>query len=188
MGASKFRKRMDILGGLRQISVKTTNKYSIITVIKYSDYQDKDNKTTNRKPTESQQKATDNNVNKEQQLGGEPQKDMGWKNNQGDEPDIPDVDLDSGEIIKPKEKPKRHYREVYELFKTLGTIPLNWNMNTTQQTAAENLYTERGLEQIQIALQFYKEHKGEEYLPEITSPYELDSKWKKLHNYKKKHG
>lgn len=117
------------------------------------------------------------------------EKDMAWKNKASDnDDDLPSIDMDSQKEISPKEKPKRHYKEVYDLFKTLGPIPLNWTTNTTQQNSAENLYTERGVEQIISALQYYKEHKGEEYLPEINSPWDLDSKWKKLHNFKKKNG
>lgn len=98
MSHAKYRKRMQILGGLGQIAIKSTNKYSVITVIKYSDYQDKEKKTTNKKPTKSQQKATDNNVNNENNISGEPQKDMGWKNKQSDnDDDLPTIDMDTRE-------------------------------------------------------------------------------------------
>jgi phage replication O-like protein O len=122
-------------------------------------------------------------------IGDKSPESMGWKqyNENAHSDDIPSIG-DDGEIEKPKEKPKRHYKEVYELFKTLGPIPLNWNVNTTQQKCAENLYTERGVENIKNALEYYKEHKGEEYLPEINSPHDLDTKWSKLYSFKKKNG
>ena len=68
MSPDKYRKRIEILGGLKQIAIKTTNKYSVITVIKYSAYQDKENKTPNKTPTKPQQNPTDNNVNNEEQV------------------------------------------------------------------------------------------------------------------------
>lgn len=116
---------------------------------------------------------------------------MSWKkpyNENQHSDDLPSIDMDSGEGVKPQEKKKRHYKEVYELFRVLGPVPLNWTVNTTVQKCADNLYTERGLEQIKTALQFYLEHKHLEYIPEITSPYDLDSKWKKLLSFKKKNG
>lgn len=121
----------------------------------------------------------------------------GWKSyNENDPTDgIPSVDFDSGEVIKPAEKPKRHYREVYEVFKrVLGKAPANWIVNKTQQQCAENLYTERGLEQIEKALRLYQEAKENlpekdlEFAPQIASPFDLDSKWSKLHTFIKKYG
>lgn len=116
-------------------------------------------------------------------------KDMGWKNNQGDEPDIPSIG-DDGEIEKLKEKPKKHYKEIYTLFEEIlgKDTPANWIVNKNQHIAAENLYTERGIKAVRNALQFYKEKKDEEFCPQITSPYDLDSKWTKLATFKSKHG
>lgn len=114
-------------------------------------------------------------------------KNMGWHTPNDNDSDLPVVGED-GEIKKEIKTSKRTYKEIYELFKTLGPIPLNWTLNTTQQTAAENLYTERGLEKVKNALEYYKEHKGEEYLPEINTPYDLDAKWSKLFSFKKKNG
>lgn len=54
-----------------EITIKSTNKFSIITILKYSDYQDKrekstsklTNKLTNNQPATNQQLTTNNNVN-----------------------------------------------------------------------------------------------------------------------------
>lgn len=118
------------------------------------------------------------------------QKNMPWKkyNENDHSDDVPSIDADSGEKVEEVTKPKRHYKEVYEIFRVLGPVPLNWTVNTTEQKCADNLFTERGLEQIKNALLFYKEHKDEEYIPEINSPFDLDSKWKKLHSFKKRNG
>jgi len=127
--------------------------------------------------------STDSQISSKKKLN------MAWKNKASDnDDDLPSIDMDSQKEISPKEKPKRHYKEVYELFRVLGPVPLNWTLNTTEQKSAENLYTERGLEQIKTALQFYLDHKHLEYIPEITSPYSLDAKWKKLLSFKKKNG
>jgi hypothetical protein len=109
-----------------------------------------------------------------------------WKKQSEDEVEV-SIDFDSGEEIKPKEKPKRHYKEVYTIFEeVLGKLPTNWFVNTTQQKCAENLFTERGLKAIKNALEFYKVNKDEEFCPLITQPSDLDSKWTKLAEYKKR--
>jgi len=104
--------------------------------------------------------------------------------------DIPFVDFDgTGEIEKPKEKEKSHHKEIYALFSEMfGKHPANWIVNKNQHIAAENLYTEQGLENVRRALQFYKEHKDNQFCPKITSPYDLDSKWSKLFLFKKQNG
>lgn len=141
-------------------------------------------KTSDKNDTYKRKK--DNKDNCEQSS----RKDMGWKQTQGDDPDLPDVDLDSGEIIKPKEKPKRHYREVYALFyEILNISPLaktDWIINTTEQKSADNLYTSKGLEQVRKALELYEENKDAEFCPKIYSPSSLVRKWKQLHDFKEK--
>lgn len=102
-------------------------------------------------------------------------------------PDFEDeIDIDSGEIIVEK-RMKSTCFEVYELFKEiLGTYPANWKVNKTQRVCAENLYAEHGIEAIRNALKFYKENQDMKFVPFVTSPYDLDSKWKKLTAFKKK--
>lgn len=179
----------------RQIGQQKTTKYRLITIRKWDEYQIVDNKRT----TSGQQADTnknDNNDNK--QLGDESPKDMSWKKpyneNQHSDDEVV-IDADSGEEVKPKEKEKKHYKEVYDIFEAiLGKKPNNWLVNRTQMQCAENLYTERGVVQITKALQSYKEAKENltedilEFMPQITSPYDLDSKWSKLHQFIKKHG
>lgn len=124
--------------------------------------------------------------------GANARKDMGWKqyNENAHSDDLPAIDAESGEEIKPKVKEKRHYNDVYKLFVAgLGKpIPANWLVNKTQMQCADNLYTERGIEKIENALRYYKEHKDDEFCPQITSPYDLDSKWTKLFSFKQKNG
>ena len=90
---------------------------------------------------------------------------------------------EDGEEVIPREKKYPNARSVYRLW---GTYPANWRINTAQLRAAENLYKERGLERIRKALAFIENHKGEEFIPEILTPYDLDSKWIKLIAFKKR--
>ena len=185
----------------RMMTTHKTTRGMVVTVINYAIYQDLKNYKTDTE-TETQPKhnrnTTDtiNKNDKNDKLLGEEKssqlskKDMGWKHYNENEhsDDIPSIG-DNGEIVKPKEKEKRHYKEVYEVFKKiLGVSPLNWTVNVTQQKSAENLYTERGVEQIEKALLFYNEYKDVEFCPHVTTPYDLDSKWSKLNKFKKQNG
>jgi hypothetical protein len=103
-------------------------------------------------------------------------------------------DVASQEIIEVKDEPAKPRsskpspvaEKVFKLFSP--KYPANWKLNKTQRQAATNLYEERGLEQIEKALEFYRENKDEQYCPTILTPYDLDSKWKKLAKFKRDHG
>jgi len=117
-------------------------------------------------------------------------KPMSWnkpynENNHSD--DLPIVDADTGQAAAPPVRAKSASPLVFKVFlEVLGVYPPNWRLNRTQRLAAENLHAGRGLPAIRNALNFYKEHKDQEFCPIITSPYDLDSKWEKLKNFKKK--
>jgi len=97
----------------------------------------------------------------------------------------PSIDLDTGEKTEKKPQTKK-YPNALKVFNLFGKYPLNWKINKTQLQSAENLFTERGLEQILKAIQFYRDNKGGEFCPIINSPYDLDSKWAKLISFKKR--
>lgn len=78
-------------------------------------------------------------------------------------------------------KPK--YPNAKQVFALWGKYPKNWDLNSTQQKAAENLFEEQGLEDIKEALDFYEKHQEDEWCPKINSPYDLDAKWKKLEDH-----
>jgi phage replication O-like protein O len=93
------------------------------------------------------------------------------------------INIDTGEIEKTKSTKK--YPNAPKVYSLWGKYPKNWKINKTQLLAAENLYEERGLVQIKKALTFYQENKHLKFCPRITSPFDLDSKWTKLFNFKK---
>lgn len=67
MKESTVRDYMDILKEDGTIAMNPTNKFSIVTIVNWAFYQDKDEKTDNKndskKPTKGQQKDTNNNGN-----------------------------------------------------------------------------------------------------------------------------
>lgn len=64
---------------------------------------------------------------------------------------------------------------------------LSWTHYKQFCVAAESLYQERGLEHVKEALKYYKKHKNDPFIPTITNPMDLDSKWDKLVEYSLKH-
>lgn len=90
----------------------------------------------------------------------------------------PAFEIVSEKEEKSKAQPKYpHAKSVFELW---GKYPRNWDLNATQLRAAENLYDERGIEEIEGLLEWYEKNKTRDFCPQVSSPYDLDSKWSKL--------
>lgn len=109
----KIRSRLALLQSHHKIVLKSTNKYSIITVLKYDYYQADRNNLTSKQPTDNQQITTDNKVNKDNKdISDKSQKDMGWKqhNENAHSDDIPSIG-DDGEIEKTEEKKLKEQNE-----------------------------------------------------------------------------
>ena len=64
MNPNTFWKRLKVLEKLSMISVKSNNKYSVISVLNWASYQIADDGSNNRVTTKEQQSNTDNKVNK----------------------------------------------------------------------------------------------------------------------------
>jgi predicted transcriptional regulator len=66
MGQQEIRTCIKILEKMKNLTIKPTNKFSIITIINWDTYQDVEEKTTskltNNQPTDNQQITTNNNV------------------------------------------------------------------------------------------------------------------------------
>ena len=112
-----------------------------------------------------------------------------WNTTSDDFADEVSIDLDGDGTLEEKKPQTRKYpnapavRKVFQ--EVLGKSPAAWKVNKNQLLACENLYTERGMKAIRNALLFSKEYKDKEYCPQISSPYDLDSKWTKLGEFKK---
>jgi hypothetical protein len=151
----KVRTRLALLEKMGNLTIKSTNKYSIITVVNWGYYQTERNKITNKQPTNNQQITTNNNDNNDNKLS-EPKgsanltkKDM-WNTTSDDFADEVAIDLDGDGEMEEKKPQTRKYpnapavRKVFQ--EVLGKSPAAWKVNKNQLVACENLYTERGLE------------------------------------------
>lgn len=89
---------------------------------------------------------------------------------------------DNGDPYTPRwGKKDTSYREVFELW---GKYPKSWERNTTQIKAAKALKKEREWEQVKKAVQFYLDNSEKPFTPNVSTPYDLDTKWEKLLEYK----
>lgn len=198
----KLRSRLEILVRLRQIGIKSTNKYSIITVVNYDFYQTNEKDLTNKQPTNNQQITTDNNVNNENNISGAnapvdiPLKDknntMGGFDKTGDDFLEEDVQLEPDYKPKGKKRPDSlrkitpQARLVFDLFgpdcyKRIG-------VRKQEADASLFLAEAHDFETLQKAVLYLKENSDNEFLPQILSPYDLRMKWAKLKDFKEKHG
>lgn len=99
------------------------------------------------------------------------------------------VDFDgSTSLLGEKKKSTAKYPNapaVRKLFlEILGKSPADWRTNKTVLQACENLYTERGLDKIRNALEFYADHMDDKFCPKIYTPVDLDRKYQQLADYK----
>lgn len=97
-----------------------------------------------------------------------------------DAPQVIEVS-DSEESKVSTKKPK--YPNAKTVFALWGKYPKNWDLNTTQLRSAENLFEERGLEGVENAIKWYRDLKDREFCPQVSTPYELDSKWSKFEKF-----
>ena len=86
------------------------------------------------------------------------------------------------EEIRNPRAPKKfpHSKEVFSWFPTPEP---SWTINTTELKHAELLWA-RGEAKVKGALTFIKKHRGEDFLPKVTKPSDLERKWNDLAEYK----
>lgn len=89
---------------------------------------------------------------------------------------------ESEEETPSRKKKDTSYLVVFEEFgKKQG-----WWLHKPQIEAAKRLLEIKGVDNVRAALEFYRDHKGEQYLPEIHTPFDLEAKWSKLFAFKER--
>lgn len=170
----KLRTILKYLKSTGRITIKSNNKYSVITITKWEDYQ-QDNKQTNKRTTN------------EQQTNNKPT--TTYKNDNNDNNDKNDkIDTTSKEVNKKisisKEILESDSKEIPLLMKEFESInPSVKRMygNKTQRQACSDLIKTYTLEKtIQVISEVLPQIKGQPFFPEISTPYELFNKWSKL--------
>lgn len=182
----KVRNFLKYLKTIQQIKRESNHTLSRIIIVNYNKYQ------LNQTTDQTTDQTVNNNVNNDNNNLGDksPEKDMSW-NKQSDDYEEGTIDLDDSTLLKEEKKTatKKYpnapaIRKIFQ--EVLGRNPSNWKINKTQLLACENLFTERTPEKVRSALEFYKENEGKEFCPVINSPYDLDTKWTNLGQFKLK--
>lgn len=115
IGEQVYRNRISILKKLGKITVKSTSRFSKITVVNWEYYQQSFRNTTSRQPADNQPTTTNNKENKENKLLGETsspknnKKDMFNKYGEDYEEGVIDLDGD-GTVEDEQETKKAHER------------------------------------------------------------------------------
>jgi hypothetical protein len=110
------------------------------------------------------------------------------KNNDPDELVI-DADGDGSPAPPPKKSTRKYpnapaVRKVFQ--EVLGINETYWKVNPAILQACERLSTERGLDKIKSALEYYKEHRDDKFCPNVSTPKKLEERYRDLSAYKMK--
>lgn len=111
---------------------------------------------------------------------------LGFRAYDEDKPyEEPSINLDTG-LIETHKKQTAKYPNARTVMRMFTNYEKHWNFKTPILQAAERLFSEKGIEKITRALQFYKENKDKEFCPKIYTPIDLEDKWQKLLDLRKR--
>lgn len=150
-----------LLEKLGMISVKSNNKFSIITIVKYSDYQDKKERPNN-KPTTNQQQT--NNQPTHTTI-------ITTNNNDNNTPTNVGAKAD-----------KRHpvIQELWQYGLQMGLPPTKQQLN---RFAIKRLLSQHPPDKLKKALEFSQEIRDEPYAPQVNNWMDLEDKYLKLRDF-----
>ena len=142
-----------------EITSKSTNKFRIITLLKWKDYQ--------TRPDISTSKSTGNLTDNQQTTNNQSTANKKNKNIR--------IKEDKNIAAEPPE-----VNELLDFFKKTVNEHINFG-NKTERKACKDLIEKYGFSKTKEALTFLEEkRKTDKYLPLITTPYELWTKWAKI--------
>lgn len=149
----KLRTCMEHLKSTSEITIKTTNKFRIITIVKYDYYQQDDRKATS--------KLTYNLTNNQQTTNNkqEIQEDKNKNSEQSSHKEIVQI-IDS-------------FENVNSSFK-------RWYSNKTQRGSCERMLETHGLEQVLKVVAILPRTNTMSWVATITTPSQLEDKWDTL--------
>lgn len=157
ISAGSIPRYLDSLKKCGMLNIKTNNRFSLITIVKYNDYQEKrsgvDRRMNSQRTASEQPANTYNNVNN-----------------------------DNNETITVGAKPQNDIQEIFKIFYQINP---NINFaNKTERSAAEWLVKRYGLEKIISAAEYAISVQGNKFAPTIMTPYQLKDKMAALAKHK----
>ena len=153
----------------QQIGQQKTTKYRIITILNWHKYQNRDSRSNNSVTTTRQQRDTYKND----------------KNDKNVKNTIPAIAVDREKIPK-EDKKNPNSPLVVDLFREITPAYRLYFARPPQRAAAQRLFDAHGLEKLKGVIGFIRANLGEQYLPSIKSPCELEEKWSNLEAYAKR--
>lgn len=151
---STIYKRLRVLGGQGLITIKSNNKFSVITIVKYSQYQDMEIKGNNKVTTKEQQSNTYNNVNNETTI--------------------------TNVIGKPLDKRNPDVQIIWDYGLKVGLGTTKQNLN---RYAIKRLLKNHTVDQLLKAMEVAQEIRQEPYAPQINNWMDLEDKYLKLRDF-----
>jgi hypothetical protein len=100
---------------LENLNIKSTNKYSVVTIVNWSEYQDSEQQMNNKRSANEQQKITNNNGNNDNNLND--------NNNPADQP-LPDP---FEEQLTDEQRLEKEIADYYETKKGRFAKPTDWD-------------------------------------------------------------
>lgn len=138
-----------------EVTCTGTNRYSLITILNWSEHQQTTSNTAHSRQTNDKQTTTNKNV----------KKDKNEKNTQPPETD--------GGVVN----------QVIELFKEVNPAYSLCFKRKQQREAAHNLFKAHGIERLTNILGYLKANAANRYIPTITTPCQLEEKWAALETF-----
>ena len=147
-----------------EITTKTTNKYTIITITNWEDYQNKEKistkkstkSVTNNQPTTNQQATTNKKYKNYKKI----------KKN--------------SKAIALQGKFNHLGAEIIKAFEEINPACKKYYNNNTQRTACDDLIKEYTLEQVLKVISILPQTNKLTFIPTVTTPHQLFQKWTSL--------
>lgn len=194
----KVRTRLQVLEKLQNVTIRTTKRFSVITVINWDIYQGQDEKRPSERPTDDQQTTTNKKGKKEKNTtppSGEDNQiqDMNsfqnarrYSEEHGYQEDAVQTDPEyKANKAKKSGKASDDQMAVFELFN--NPAKALWRMREIEREAAQVLFDTYGLETLEKRITRIEKLKQNEdpYLPQVDTPSELLDKMPKVERYLK---
>ena len=160
LGVQSVRTSLNKLKSTGELTIKNTSKYSLITVLKWNDYQSTN--TPPNKPLTNDQHATNTRLTTNKKYKNIRKKRI-------------------KEVIAPSEQSSPLVSELIKLFEEINPTCKTYYGNTTQKKASQFLIDEYGFDKVsEIVKKVLPQTNGKEFFPSITTPYKLKEKWADL--------
>ena len=166
LSVQQIRTSLTKLKSTNEITIKSTPQGTVIEVVKYNDYQEATNKTTNDQPTSNQQVTTTNNINNINNINNT----MSW---------IDEADATYLSICE------NFYKRLVELDRVKKNT--EWKSKSWYD-AFRLLLTTDGVstEEFNRVMKYYFATPRTQYTPIADSPVSVRSKWQKLKDYQQR--